>query len=478
MPRAPRSDKITVVGEGLVGSLLSIGLRRRGFEVEVYERRGDPRAGKAAAGRSINLALSARGLHALKELGLDQKVLSRAIPMYGRMIHPLSAETSLQPYGRDPSEHINSISRGWLNAVLMEEAESLGASIHFERRAVSYDFKTGTLGLRDTAGRTLERRAPVVIGADGAGSAIRQEIMNLPRTRYSQEYLEHGYKELSIPPGPGGSFQLEKNALHIWPRGRYMLIALPNFDGSFTCTLFLPFEGPLSFEALDGPDKVLSFFSRQFPDALALMPHLAEEFFANPTGHMVMLRCLPWHAGGQALLIGDAAHAMVPFYGQGMNCGFEDCSVLWECLDQEPPRRGSAPGAAAWGALFERFTRLRKPNADAISEMALENFVEMRDKVAQPRFQLEKKVERLLQERFPERYIPRYSLVTFSRVPYRLAQRAGEIQARLLSQLCEGLSRAEDVDWAKAESLIGRELAPLLDDEQVQAGLATHARLS
>jgi len=449
------SDRITVVGEGLVGSLLAIQLARRGFAVDVFERRPDPRKKRVDRGRSINLALSTRGLYALKEIGLEQDVLRMAIPMRGRMIHSLDGKTTFQPYGRDDSEHINSVSRAGINELLIGAAEKTDrVRLHFEQKAVGADFKAGKLELQHArTGRLTRVDASVLIGADGANSAVRQSMMSLPRYELSQTYLAHGYKELTLPAAKNGGFRLEKNALHIWPRGAYMLIALPNFDGSFTCTLFLPFEGPLSFDYLNTREKVLSFFRHQFADALALIPDLADQFFENPTGAMVTVKCYPWNVAGQALLIGDAAHAIVPFYGQGMNCGFEDCTVLGQCID----RHGDD-----WAKVFPELGRLRKPDADAIAEMAVENFIEMRDKVAQPRFQLEKKVEKLLQERFPGDYIPRYSLVTFSRLPYRLAKEAGVVANRILAELCRGIERPEEVDMEKAAELVRNKFRPVL----------------
>ena len=468
------SDRLTVAGEGLVGSLLALQLAEKGFDVDVFERRPDMRRRKVKGGRSINLALSTRGLFALEEIGLKQEVLRIAIPMRGRMIHSLDGKTSLQPYGRDDSEHINSVSRAALNEILMQAAErSKRVRLHFEQRAVAADFKSGTLELRDEeTGRARSVAAPILFGADGANSAVRQSMMALPRYELSQTYLAHGYKELTMPAAPAvpsrnkrsgttekenglpaGGFRMEKNALHIWPRGTYMLIALPNLDGSFTCTLFLPFEGPLSFDYLNTREKVLSFFRQQFPDALALIPDVGEQFFENPTGAMVTVKCFPWNAEGKALLLGDAAHAIVPFYGQGMNCGFEDCSVLGQCID----RFGDD-----WCRVFPELGRRRKPDADAIAEMAVENFIEMRDKVTHPRFQLEKKVERLLQERFPNDYIPRYSLVTFTRLPYRIAKEAGRIESRILDELCRGVERPEQVDMDRAAELVFDELRPVL----------------
>ena len=422
-----------VIGAGLVGSLLSIFLARRGHQVTVYERRPDMRRESIAAGRSINLAISTRGLHALRLVGLEDQVLQRATPMRGRMMHSPAGELTFQRYGHDDSEYINSISRGDLNRILMNAAEETGR--------VKIEFN-------HAVDEPSALAAPAIFGADGSGSAVRRSFAADPRFRSVESYLEHGYKELSIPPGPGGTHRLERNALHIWPRGTYMLIALPNFDGSFTCTLFLPFKGPVSFEAIKTGADVSAFFADHFADALPLIEGLEEQFFVHPTGHMVTVKCAPWNDSSRTLLIGDAAHAIVPFFGQGMNCGFEDCEVLAGLLDQHSDR----------SEVFSRWFASRKPNCDAIADMAVENFIEMRDRVADEHFLLEKAVEHILQENFPDRYIPRYSLVTFSRVPYKFAYDAGIVQAGILAELCQNLARPEDIDLRKAEQLINERL--------------------
>jgi kynurenine 3-monooxygenase len=457
-----RTQTVTLAGAGLVGSLMAMFLARRGFQVEVLERRPDMRRETVEAGRSINLAISARGLYALKQVGLEDEARRHAIPMRGRMIHPLSGELTLQPYGKDDSQHINSISRAWLNQFLMTHAEGTGkVHIRFNQRIQSVDFDSGTLSVVDEpSGATREERIPVLLGADGSGSAVRQAMAKRPGTTSNQDVLSHGYKELTIPAGPGGAFRMEKHALHIWPRGTFMLIALPNEDGSFTCTLFLPFEGPVSFASLDSPSKVTAFFQEQFPDAVTLIPGLTDDFFHNPTGHMVTVKSAPWHVGGQALVLGDAAHAIVPFFGQGMNCGFEDCVVLDGLLARH----------SRWEDAFAEFFRLRKTNADAIADMAVENFIEMRDSTASPRFLLEKQVEKVLLNAFPGQFLSRYTLVSFSRVPYRLAYEVGAIAGRIVSELSEGLTRAEDVDLEKAGRLVRERLVPFLEEHR--AGFA------
>jgi kynurenine 3-monooxygenase len=455
MREIDRTESVTLVGAGLVGSLLAMFLARRGFQVEVLERRPDMRREVVDAGRSINLAISTRGLHALRQVGLEQEALRHAIPMRGRMIHPLTGGLTLQPYGKDDSQHINSISRAWLNKYLMTHAEGTGrVRIRFKQRIQRVDFDAGTLSVVDEpSGATREERAGVILGADGSGSAVRQELSRLPGHASTQELLSHGYKELTIPAGPGGTFQMEKHALHIWPRGTFMLIALPNEDGSFTCTLFLPFEGPVSFASLDSPGKLTAFFEEQFPDAPRLIPGLTQDFFHNPTGAMVTVKSGPWHVGGRALVLGDAAHAIVPFFGQGMNCGFEDCVVLDRLLERH----------TRWEEAFAEFFQLRKPNADAIADMAVENFIEMRDSTASPRFLLEKQVEKVLLNAFPGQFLSRYTLVSFSRVPYRLAYEVGTLAGGIVSELTDGLSRPEEVDLERAARLIRERLVPFVE---------------
>ncbi len=450
---SPERSQVTLIGSGLTGPLLAISMVKRGFPVRLYERRPDMRQVQISAGRSINLALSTRGIHALQEAGLWHDVENIIIPMRGRMMHSVAGELTFMPYGKDETEVINSISRADLNIALMNAAEKNGVTIHFNQRCTGFDLRTGDVHLRnEETGEDKSLASDVVIGADGAASAIRNEMLKLPRFNFSQHYLDYGYKELTIPAGPGGRHVMETHALHIWPRGIFMLIALPNIDGTFGCILFLPFEGDASFAALDNEAKLLSFFETQFPDALRLMPNLVDNFFANPTGAMVTIKCSPWYVDGKALLLGDAAHAIVPFFGQGMNCAFEDCTYFLELLD----RHGSD-----WPVLFSAFEKSRKADTDAIADLAIENFVEMRDRVADPHFLFRKKVELELEKRYPKRFVPKYAMVTFHRTPYSVAAARGAIQDRMLGELCDSVQRIEDLDWSKAEILVQRELTPL-----------------
>src|SRR5271163_4410148 len=449
----PAPDKITLIGAGLNGPLLAILLAQRGFSVEIYERRSDMRRVRMSAGRSINLALSTRGIHGLQKAGLWQRMRSIIIPMKGRMMHSIAGELTFQPYGKNEAEVINSISRAELNIALMNAAEEQGATIHFNQHCTGYELKTGAVRLRsEDSTEETTREVGVLIGCDGSASAIRNEMLKLSRFNFSQQYLDYGYKELTIPAGPQGEHLLEAHALHIWPRGNYMLIALPNTDGTFACILFLPFDGADSFASLTTHSQVVALFASRFPDASSLMPHLAENYFANPTGAMVTIKCSPWQVEGKVLLLGDAAHAIVPFFGQGMNCAFEDCTVFLELLDRLGPD---------WPQLFQEFEQARKINTDAIADLALENFVEMRDRVADPRFLFRKKVELALEAKYPRHFVPKYAMVTFHRVPYSVALSRGRIQDGLLAELCDPIARIEDLDWKKADFVIHRDLIPM-----------------
>lgn len=432
-------DKVAIIGAGLAGSLLAIYLAKRGIAVDVYEARGDMRLEEVAAGRSINLALSDRGIAALREIGMDEYMLAEAVPMYGRMIHSPTGEQKLLPYSGRKGEYINSISRGGLNIALINEAERHeGIRFHFHKRCVGLDVQNATVTFADDHSIT----ADTIIATDGAGSAVRQAMeAKVAGFEASSSFLEHGYKELHIPAAEGGGFRLEKNALHIWPRHQFMMIALPNFDGSFTCTLFLARSGDApAFDKLQDAMAVRKFFDREFPDAVSHMPTLLDDFFANPTGELGTLRCWPWSVDGKVLLLGDAAHAMVPFYGQGMNCAFEDVRVLASLIDEQ---------GTNWQRVYEEYSRVRKPNTDAIQDMAVENFYEMRDRVADPVFQRKRAVETRLEQTYAE-YFSKYSMVTFREdLPYAAALEKGNAQDELLMNLCSQVDNGEELDLAE-----------------------------
>jgi kynurenine 3-monooxygenase len=418
---------INIAGAGLVGSLLSIYLAKRGHEVAIYERRPDARKVTIDGGRSINLALSDRGLEALERVGLAQKVLQElAIPMYRRVMHDREGNLSYQPYGKE-GQAINSVSRAGLNFMLMDEAEKSGVKIHFEQACKQVDLTEAAATFKNGEGPEQRVNADFLFGADGAFSAVRGAMQVTDRFSYSQEYIDHGYKELTIPPGEDGAFLMEKNALHIWPRGSYMLIALPNPDGSFTCTLFIAYEGTPSVSELDTVPKARKFFEEQFPDALALMPNFDKEWVENPTSSLVIIRCWPWVKHGKVALIGDASHAIVPFYGQGMNSGFEDCLVFDQLIDEH---------GSDWQTLLDEYQHLRKPDGDAIADLAMRNFVEMRDLTGDPEFLLRKKIEARFSEKYPEKWTPLYSLVTFSpQVRYSEALALGQRQDELMAEI-------------------------------------------
>ncbi len=492
-------DKITLVGAGLVGALLATLLAQRGFAVEVFERRPDPRKAGFLGGRSINLALAERGWHGLRVAGLQRRMQPIAVMMRGRMVHHLDGHTELLRYGRDDSEVIWSVNRGSLNMTLLDAAEGAGARIHFDQRLAAVDWDTSTFQFSDEAGVAREYNASRVIGADGAGSALRAAMARHIDLGERFEPLDHGYKELEIPalqraegrglraekqaqqkseaqrsfqdekmdaarvrtlsqpsalsPQPS-LFAMEPNALHIWPRGNYMCIALPNAEGSFTVTLFLANrsqgDAP-SFANLDAPQKVRDFFARNFADAVPMMPDYERDFAENPTGTLGTLYLERWHMDGRALLVGDAAHAIVPFHGQGMNCGFEDAVELAELMEHSPDDISS---------VFAEFQHRRKPNADAIAAMALENYVEMRDSVADARFLLMRALERALAARHPGRFVPRYWMVTFSRLPYATAFARGEIQAQILRELTQGKTSLDEIDMPEADAMIAQRLPP------------------
>jgi kynurenine 3-monooxygenase len=418
---------IAIVGAGLVGSLLTIYLAKRGYKVSVFERRSDMRKGKSEAGRSINLALSTRGLRALEEVGIASAVKKVAIPMHGRMMHDPNGNLTFLPYGKE-GQFINSISRSELNILLMDEAERNGVDIFFNHRCEEIDFEKTTLTFQATgASQPRTFHFDNIVGADGAFSAVRSAMQITDRFNYSQHYIEHGYKELHIP-SEYGKLLKDKNALHIWPRESFMMIALPNPDDSFTCTLFYPFEGEHSFAALKTNEQVKTFFLENFPDIVKFMPQLLEDYNTNPTGSLVTVKCFPW-IKNNTLLIGDAAHAIVPFYGQGMNAGFEDCRILNELLSRNNDN---------WHRALTDFQSQRKPDADAIAQLAFDNFIEMRDLVADPEFLLRKKIEAKLHERFPEQWIPLYSMVTFhDTISYAQAYAIGQKQSTIMAEIMQ-----------------------------------------
>jgi len=473
-------SKVVIIGAGLAGSLLAIYLARRGMAVDVYEARGDMRLEEVAAGRSINLALSDRGIAALREVGMDEYMLAEAVPMYGRMIHSVSGETKLLPYSGRKGEYINSVSRAGLNVALINEAEKYeGVAFHFNERCVDLDRESGEAVF--SSGKRV--KGETLIATDGAGSAVRQAMeKQMSDFESSSVFLEHGYKELHIPPsnklqfvdpqesdklkfvGQSNKLQfvdpresdklkfvghLETNALHIWPRHQFMMIALPNADGSFTCTLFLDKD---KLSGMDSETAVLDFFRREFPDAVPMMPTLVKDFMHNPTGDLGTVKCWPWNIGGKVLLLGDAAHAMVPFYGQGMNCAFEDVRMLDSLIESqrsEPP--ASAGGQTDWEPIFESYAKLRKPNTDAIQDMAVENFYEMRDATADPVFQRKRALETRLEHTFPD-YFSKYSMVTFREdLPYSVAKEKGNAQDRMLMEIC---SRVDDVSTIPLEEIM------------------------
>jgi kynurenine 3-monooxygenase len=412
--------KFILIGSGLAGGLLGAYLGRRGYDVDLYERRADPREGNIVGGRSINLAVSTRGIHALEQLGIANEVLRHAIPMRGRMIHHKSGDLHFAPYDVDPKKCINSIGRAALNTTVIDAAQRYpNVRVHFNHRCIGVDL-TEAVAYLETENGQVTAHGDAVIGIDGAFSAVRQSMQRkIEKFAYDESYLAHGYKELAIPPGPDGSWQMEKNALHIWPRKSFMMIALPNPDGSFTCTLFWEFEGPRSFATTKTDDDVRRFFDEEFPDAVPLMPTLLEDFRQNPTGSLVTVRCAPWYYKDKIALVGDAAHAVVPFYGQGMNAAFEDCVVLDECLAEFPENRKRG---------FAEYFSRRKENVDALADLAIDNFIEMRDKTASRAFRTKKKLDHALEAALPGIYLPLYTMVTFTRMPYATAAKRARVQ--------------------------------------------------
>jgi kynurenine 3-monooxygenase len=448
---SPPRSSIGIAGAGPAGALLAILLRRRGFEVTLYERRADPRGRPFDSGRSINLAMAERGINALRVAGVVDRFHDTLIPMRGRLVHDAAGATQLQPYGQRPDEVIYSISRHLLNATLIDVAvREAGAQIHFETDVIDVAPAEGRLTLQDVNGGAMREVAhAVLIAADGGGSAVRARLAERGRVQSRTEPLAHSYKELTIPPSADGTPAMPPEALHIWPRGSFMLIALPNPDHSFTATLFLETG---RFGQLREPAAIEAFLRREFPDAAALMPARIEEFIEHPTGHLGTVYCLPWRVDGRVLLFGDAAHAIVPFHGQGMNCCFEDCVQFDALLDAHEE----------WEPLFADFEQRRKPNTDAIAAMALENYLEMRERVVDARFQLQKQLSLELERRHPQRFIPRYSMVSFRHdIGYAEARRRGELQQRILDDLTSSVASLEQIDYEQAAAQILSVLPPI-----------------
>ncbi|MDF1695836.1 MAG: NAD(P)/FAD-dependent oxidoreductase [Saprospiraceae bacterium] len=437
------NQKITIIGAGLCGTLLAIRLGQRGYQVELHEKRMDMRKESMSAGRSINLALSARGLMALDRVGLKEEVQKYCIPMHGRMIHPIEGAPYLSPYSGRDGDYINSVPRGGLNCILLDQTEQYeNINVHFNSSCTKVDLDTAKATFKDgSTGEEIEVVSDIIIGTDGAGSVVRKSMMG-QTTRllfnYSQNFLRSGYKELSIHPSKGGGWKIEKNALHIWPRGKYMIIALPNMDGSFTLTMFHPFEGKSGFNTLNDEQLLTDFFKENYPDLLPFIPHYKEEYTANAVGTLGTIKCYPWQAYGKCLIMGDAAHAVVPFYGQGMNASFEDVRVFDDVLNEI--------GDGDWSKVFEKFQDLRVNNANAIADLAIDNFTEMQDKVNDPAFIKKRKLEMKLEQNYPE-YYSKYSLVTFKpNMPYENAMNLGRKQDQFLVDKCREVSSIEELN--------------------------------
>lgn len=420
--------KVTIVGGGLVGSLLAVMMAQKGYSVQIFERRPDIRKAELSAGKSINLALSDRGWRALDIVGLSDEVRKIAIPMYGRKMHAVDGEITDQPYGLE-GQAIYSVSRGGLNAKMLEMAEAAGdVNIHFNEKCVGVDFEKNAVTLKNAhTGEKQTVESDLIFGSDGAFSAVRAQMQKTDRFNYQQEYLPDGYRELLLPANDDGSYKLDKNALHIWPRGRFMLIALANLDGSFTCTLFMPFEGETSFESLKTEEQVEQFFQETFPDFYEIMPNVGADYFDHPLSSLAIIRCYPW-VKEKVALIGDSAHAIVPFYGQGMNSGMEDVTVLHELMEAH---------GDDWGSLLEEFQKLRKPDGDAIAQLAVDNYYVMRDYVSDENFLLRKKIEKKIFEKHPDKWMPLYSQVTFSHIRYSEALKKGKEQDAIMDRIME-----------------------------------------
>ena len=439
--------KITLIGAGLTGPLLAAYLTQHGYEVDIYERRSDMRKETISAGRSINLAMSVRGIQALKEVGIYEKIKPLTIPMKGRMIHGLNGSTHLQPYGQKEEEVIYSVSRATLNMELMSLAEETGKiRIYFNQKCTHVDLDKKRFNiLNESTGEESDHSFQLIIGVDGSASAVRNSMVDRGKIQFTDKPLGHGYKELTIPPSETGEFQLEPNALHIWPRGKFMLIALPNMDRSFTCTLFFPMEGETSFATVNSKEKIISLFEAYFPDSISILNRLTEEYRTNPTGILGSVYCDPWHLGDSAVLLGDAAHAVVPFFGQGMNASFQDCTVLNGLMIEH---------GDDWKTILNEFSQLHVKNGHAIANMALENYIEMRDKVNDSQYRIRRKLELALENQFPDRFIPRYSMVSFHQIPYSKVYQRGNLQLKIIEALIDLDPNGKTIDRVLVEKML------------------------
>ena len=439
--------KITLIGAGLTGPLLATYLTQHGYEVDIYERRSDMRKETISAGRSINLAMSVRGIQALKEVGIYEKIKPLTIPMKGRMIHGLNGSTHLQPYGQKEEEVIYSVSRATLNMELMSLAEETGKiRIYFNQKCTHVDLDKKRFNiLNESTGEESDHSFQLIIGVDGSASAVRNSMVDRGEIQFTDKPLGHGYKELTIPPSETGEFQLEPNALHIWPRGKFMLIALPNMDRSFTCTLFFPMEGETSFATVNSKEKIISLFEAYFPDSISILNRLTEEYRTNPTGILGSVYCDPWHLGDSAVLLGDAAHAVVPFFGQGMNASFQDCTVLNGLMIEH---------GDDWKTILNEFSQLHVKNGHAIANMALENYIEMRDKVNDSQYRIRRKLELALENQFPDRFIPRYSMVSFHQIPYSKVYQRGNLQLKIIEALLDLDPNGKTIDRVLVEKML------------------------
>ena len=438
--------KVIIVGAGLVGSLWAVYMQKAGYQVVIYERRSDIRKAEISAGKSINLALSERGWNSLKAAGVEKEIEKIAIPMSGRIMHSVEGDLTYQAYGKK-DEAIYSVSRGHLNAIMMDLAESKGnTKIHYQHQCLDANLEKGHITLKNlNTQEVFEDKADVIFAADGAFSAVRYNSMQkVDRFNFSQFYIEDGYKELLLPADKNGNYKIEKNALHIWPRGRFMLIALPNEDGSFTCTLFMPFENDkYAFKQLDSNDKIEDFVKEVFPDFYEMIPNLIENWHQNPLSSMSITRCFPWTVGKFALM-GDSAHSTVPFYGQGMNAGFEDCFVMWELFNKHKD----------WDKTFKEYQEIRKPDGDALQDLSLDNYYVMRDHVADEKFLLQKKIEAKIHERHPNKWIPLYSQVSFSNIRYSDAYKQGKVQEDIMQKVMSSPTIKKNWDSKEVENQI------------------------